>query len=83
MGNHNIIFINDDFYMLNLERIRARVIDTATSKFNSSIKAEIWLVNTHPKLGLSPDLLLGTYQGKLSVLDVLDSEKSNWEPSYE
>ena len=83
MGTNNVIYINDNFYMLSLERIRLKVLNIATSKFNSSKKAEKWLVNTHPKLGLSPDLMLGTYQGKLSVLSVLESEKYNWEPQYE
>ena len=83
MNNNNIIYINDNFYMLSLERIRLNILNLATSKFNSSTKAEKWLVRTHPKLGLSPDLMLGTYQGKLSVLDVLNHEQSNWEPSYE
>lgn len=76
---NNVIYVNDDFYGLSIDKQRLKIIKVGLSKFKSLDKAEAWLDIDHHVLGNRPEFLLGTYKGYCLVLDAIIKEKQDWE----
>lgn len=79
----NIIFVNDNFYTICRERQRNKVLNFATSKFNSRQKAEMWLDHDNPKIGNRAECMFGIYKGYCNVVYAIVNESHEWEITHD